>query len=78
MKPRQIYLRKKTKNKDGIQTYAISGMIGKKDTEICAIGTAEQLLLKLLENSHFFKEEKRVKIKEKYLRTNYNPKIKEK
>ena len=75
MKKRQVYLRKKCKARDGSQAYAISGMVGKKDIEICSVGTAENLLLKLLENPHFFTKEKRDKIYQKYLRTNQSPKI---
>ena len=74
MKHRQVYLRRKCKNKDGVQAYAISGMVGKKDMEICAIGTAENLLLKLLDNPHFFTKEKGAKIYQKYLRINQSPK----
>lgn len=73
MKPRQIYLRKKGKNKDGINVYAITGLVGKRDELICTIGTAEQLLFNLIENSTIFKQEKKDKIKQKINRTNIRP-----
>jgi len=78
MIPRQIYLRKIRKNSEGINVFGISGMIGKNDDSLYTVGTAEQLLLKLLANPTFFTKEKRMKIKEKFLRVNFRPQSKQK